>query len=248
MRSARRWRRSGPQLYFGENLEDWYAIVGTRRAEQGGTAFDGDTGIALDSTWRRAILALGSGDFEPFFSAELTSESQLLYRRDVTERLAAIAPFLTFDADPYPVVTASGVTWVVDGYTTSSTYPYCGVRRRCTEDDVNYAHAAVKATVDAYDGTTHLYRTEIGGDRRSDPRHVGARSSRAHRADRRPARRRSASTCSIHPTCSTRRATCSGATTSTTSRHCSTAPQRWTPAARADRRRRRAGDRVRSHR
>ena len=151
-----------PELYFGEGLADWYAIVGTDRTEQGGTTFSADTGIEMSSPIERAVLALATGDVEPLLSSELTTDSQLLYRRDVNERLAALAPWATFGSDPYPVITADRVVWVVDGYTTSATYPYSQFTD-FTGATVNYAHASLKATVDAYDGTVHLYRTELGG-------------------------------------------------------------------------------------
>ncbi len=151
-----------PELYFGENLAGWYAIVGTKRVEQGGAQFDADTGIPLSSWWRRAALALSVGEIEPLFSAELTSDSQLLYRRDVVERLQAAAPFLTFGSDPYPVVLDDRVVWVSDGYTTAATYPYSEYVS-FGGGQVNYVHASVKATVDAYDGTIHLYRTDGAG-------------------------------------------------------------------------------------
>jgi uncharacterized membrane protein (UPF0182 family) len=159
------------ELYFADGMRDWYAIVGTERTEQGGESFDADTGIRLDSMWKRLALSLSTDEIEPLTSAELKSGSQLLYRRDVRERLEAVAPFLSFDSNPYPVMTEDRVVWVVDGYTSSSRFPYAqfaptgslpassGLRGR----DLNYVHAAVKATVDAYDGTVHLYRTEIGG-------------------------------------------------------------------------------------
>jgi uncharacterized membrane protein (UPF0182 family) len=159
-----------PELYFGENLAGWYAIVGTKRVEQGGAQFDADTGIPLSSLWQRAVLSLSSGEIEPLFSAELTSDSQLLYRRDVVERLQALAPFLTFGNDPYPVILDDRVVWVLDGYTTSSSYPYAqyvglGGVPVSGSSTVNYLHGSVKATVDAYDGTVHLYRTaEAGAD------------------------------------------------------------------------------------
>jgi len=158
-----------PELYFGENLAGWYAIVGTRRTEQGGAVFAGDTGIPIGSWWRKAVLSAAVGEIEPLLSAELTEDSQLLYRRDVRERLAALAPFLTFDGDPYPVVTGDGVVWVVDAYTTASTYPYSqfssagSVGATGLHGSFNYLHASVKATVDAYDGSVHLYRTDVGG-------------------------------------------------------------------------------------
>ena len=163
MRSHRRWCPDRTELYFGEGVDGWYAIVGTKRDEQGGAEFDADTGIEISSVFRRGVLTLATGDVEPLLSAELTSDSQLLYRRGVVERLSALAPFLTFGGDPYPVVTERrrGVgrrrLHDVDARTrTRSTSGSAG-------DTVNYVHASVKATVDAYDGTVHVYRTEVGG-------------------------------------------------------------------------------------
>ena len=160
-----------PELYFGEGLAGWYAIVGTQRTEVGGAPFAADTGIHLSSSWRRLALAMTVGEIEPLVSAELTADSQLLYRRELRERLGTIAPFLAFDGNAYPVVADGRVTWVIDGYTTSSTYPYAQYARAVglpASSDLsgralNYLHASVKATVDAYDGTVHLYRTDVGG-------------------------------------------------------------------------------------
>lgn len=160
-----------PELYFGEDLAGWYAIVGTNRTEVGGAAFDGGTGIPLTSLWRRLTLGLSVGEIEPVVSSELTDDSQLLYRRDIRERLSALAPFLSFDSNPYPVVADGAVTWIVDGYTSSNTYPHSQFARSVglpttsgmSGRAFNYMHASVKATVDAYDGTVHLYRTEVGG-------------------------------------------------------------------------------------
>ncbi len=159
------------ELYFGEGLANWYAIVGTKRTEQGGARFDADTGIPLSGTWNRLIASIGLGDIEPLTSAELTSDSQLLYRRAVKERLAMVAPFATFDAEAYPVVEDGRITWIVDGYTRSATYPYAQFATAADKPkngalahkSFNYLHGSIKATVDAYDGTVHLYETEVGG-------------------------------------------------------------------------------------
>jgi uncharacterized protein len=151
-----------PELYFGDGVTDWYVIVGTDRREQGGTAFDADTGIEMSTVAQRAVLTLATGDIEPLLSAELTPDSQLLYRRGIGERLSALAPWATFGSDAYPVVTADSIVWVVDGYTTSSTYPYSQFAG-FGGSSANYVHASLKATIDAYDGTVHLYRTEFGG-------------------------------------------------------------------------------------
>lgn len=163
------------ELYFGEGLAGWYALVGTKRAEHNGARFDGDGAIALGSTFRRAVLALATGDPQPLLSAELTGDTQLLYRRDLRERIHALAPFLALDSDPYPVVADGRVVWIVDAYTTSSTYPHAQFTNSAAlpaEGDLagrsfNYARGSVKVVVDALTGDTHLYRTAVSGA--SDP-------------------------------------------------------------------------------
>ncbi len=160
-----------PELYFGEGLGGWYAIVATNRTEVRGEEFSGDSGIPLSSIWRRMAVGLAVGEIEPIVSSELTADSQLLYRRDLLERLTSLAPFLSFDSNPYPVVVNGAITWIVDGYTSARTYPYSQFARSVglpsssgmSGRAFNYMHASVKATVDAYDGTVHLYRTEVGG-------------------------------------------------------------------------------------
>jgi uncharacterized membrane protein (UPF0182 family) len=159
------------ELYFGEGLEDWYAIVGTKRQEQGEEHFDAQTGIGLSTTWRRLAFALSVGETEPFLSAELTDDSQLLLRRGLRDRLKNLAPFLEFDANAHPAVLDDRIVWVVDGYTTAATYPYAQFATQAGLDagsdlgrkQFNYLHGSVKATVDAYTGEVHLYRTEVGG-------------------------------------------------------------------------------------
>lgn len=159
------------ELYFGEVLQGWYAIVGTKRVEQGGARFDAATGIPIGSFFERLVTAIGLGDIEPLTSSELTSESQLLLRRDLRERLSMLAPFVAWDGEAYPVVSGDRVTWIMDGYTRSATYPYSQYARQVgvtapsslASGSFNYVHGSIKATVDAYDGTVHLYRTEVGG-------------------------------------------------------------------------------------
>ena len=147
-------------LYYGEGLDGWYAITGTRRTEVGGTEYSG-SGVGLGSMSRRLVLALATGESQPVLSSELTSDSLLLYRRSLTERISAVAPFLQLDRDPYAVIDGEHVTWVVSAYTTSSTYPYAQFAPSGTAfDSKNYVHPAVLATVDATDGAVHLYRTD----------------------------------------------------------------------------------------
>jgi uncharacterized membrane protein (UPF0182 family) len=97
-------------------------------------------------------------------SGNLTGGSKILINRDIRSRVQAIAPFLSFDRDPYPVVVDGRIKWIVDGYTSTDRYPYA--QRAITDGGAgdnglggqfNYARNSVKAVVDAYDGTITLY-------------------------------------------------------------------------------------------
>ena len=115
------------------------------------------------SRMRRSALALRFGDWNLLVSGQITDRSRVIFGRSVRERVAAVAPFLRFDADPYPVVHDGRVTWVIDAYTISSDYPYSQSLRpnepRGTglDTEFNYVRNSVKVTVDAYDGTMRFY-------------------------------------------------------------------------------------------
>jgi uncharacterized membrane protein (UPF0182 family) len=82
----------------------------------------------------------------------------MMIRRRVLDRLNELAGFLSWDRDPYLVITDAGrMVWIIDGYTSSEQHPYS---RRLDVPDLgrlNYMRNAVKATIDAYDGETNLY-------------------------------------------------------------------------------------------
>ncbi|MEE9398833.1 MAG: UPF0182 family protein, partial [Dehalococcoidales bacterium] len=149
-----------PEIYFGEKTND-YVIVNTRVEE-----FDypkGDTnvyteytskeGIALDSLIRRLVFAWELGDINILISGELTSQSQLLYRRNLQQRIKHVAPFLMLDRDPYIVIVDGKLLWVQDAYTVSERYPYS----QPTSSGINYIRNSVKVVVDAYDGSIKFY-------------------------------------------------------------------------------------------
>ncbi|MGI4831370.1 MAG: UPF0182 family protein, partial [Janthinobacterium lividum] len=154
-----------PEIYFGE-LTNNDVYVKTRQGEfnypQGQenslTSYQGTGGIVLGGFVRRVLLALDRGDVGKLpFSDDVRSDSRLLMRRNVRERVATLAPFLTFDSDPYIVVGADGkLSWIMDAFTTSDTYPYSR-HYGLGDNSVNYARNSVKAVIDAYDGTTTFY-------------------------------------------------------------------------------------------
>jgi uncharacterized membrane protein (UPF0182 family) len=154
-----------PEIYFGE-LTDTDVYVKTRQQEfnypQGDTnnltSYQGNGGIVLGGFLRRILLAFDRGDLAKLpFSDDVNSQSRLLMRRNVRDRAAALAPFLTFEQDPYVVLGADGrLSWMMDAFTTSDNYPYAshyGLGSR----SINYMRNSVKAVIDAYDGTTTFY-------------------------------------------------------------------------------------------
>lgn len=157
-----------PELYFSPGL-DGYSIVNTSVVEtpcQGAddAAYEGDKGVPLSSTLCRFAFALTELDYNLIGSSAITDNSQLLMLRNPRARVQELAPFLSFDGDPYPVAIGGRVLWVIDGYTTSSRYPY-GQSADLSQLDsgaglkhsLNYVRNSVKAVVDAYDGSVTMY-------------------------------------------------------------------------------------------
>jgi uncharacterized membrane protein (UPF0182 family) len=154
-----------PEIYFGE-MTNTDVYVKTRQQEfnypQGQsnslTSYEGTGGIALGGFLRRLLIAFARGDIGKLpFSDDVTPESRLLMRRNVRDRVEALAPFLRFESDPYIVLGADGrLSWIMDGFTVSDQYPYSR-RYRLEDEPVNYLRNSIKAVVDAYDGTTTFY-------------------------------------------------------------------------------------------
>ncbi len=158
-----------PELYFSDHITG-YGIVDTTVAEEtcpGQTdpgPYAGTGGVKLDSAFKRLAFALDYLDYNLIGSSAVDDNSRLINNRRVQDRVHALAPFLDFDGDPYPVAVNDRVVWVLDGYTTSDLYPYGenGDRSQLTstsglDHPFNYIRNSVKATVDAYDGTVTFY-------------------------------------------------------------------------------------------
>ena len=154
-----------PEIYFGE-MTNTDVYVKTRQQEfnypQGQTnnltSYEGNGGIEVGGFLRRILLAFDRSDLGKLpFSDDVNSESRLLMHRNVRERVATLAPFLTFENDPYIVLDDSGrLKWMIDGFTSSDSYPYSS-HYSLGNEPVNYMRNSVKAVIDAYDGTTTFY-------------------------------------------------------------------------------------------
>ncbi len=158
-----------PELYFSDQISG-YAIVDTGVSEEACPGYpdpgqySGVGGIELDSVFKRMAFALSYLDYNMIGSGAIDNDSRLMSIRQVEDRAKKLAPFLSFDNDPYPVALNGRVLWVVDAYTTSDRYPYgeSGDRQQLNagsglDHPFNYVRNSVKAVVDAYDGTVEFY-------------------------------------------------------------------------------------------
>ncbi len=150
-----------PELYFGE-VSNEYVLVKTRQQELSYpsgdenvyTSYAGTGGIPIGAWLRKLLFAVRFGEVKILLANDLTADSRIMIYRAIGQRVRQIAPFFKYDHDPYIVVTDDGrLVWMLDGYTTTSRYPY--------SDPVagvgNYIRNSVKVTIDAYHGTVAFY-------------------------------------------------------------------------------------------
>ncbi len=154
-----------PELYFGQ-LTDTDVYVKTQQKEfnypQGETnsltSYAGTGGIRMGGLMRRVLIAFDRGDVTKVpFSDDIGPESRLLMRRDIRQRVQALAPFLVYENDPYIVVRDDGtLAWMMDAYTTADTYPYA-TNYPLGDGTINYLRNSVKVVIDAYNGDVAFY-------------------------------------------------------------------------------------------
>ena len=174
-----------PRIYFSPNAPK-YSIVGSPKGTASWefdyptgsngalTTFKGNGGPRVGNFFSRLLHAIRFESDQILFSDRVTSDSQILYDRDPKTRVSKVAPYLTLDGRVYPAVVDGRVKWIVDGYTTSDSYPYSQMTdfgqvtqdsttttsrsiKGLTNQRANYIRNSVKATVDAYDGSVDLY-------------------------------------------------------------------------------------------
>jgi uncharacterized membrane protein (UPF0182 family) len=150
-----------PEIYYGETSNE-YALVRTKSQELDYPAGDqnvyttyrGRGGVPLTSWLRKVAFAARFAEIKILLSNDLTEDSRIMMLRSVGQRVRQIAPFFRYDRDPYVVVTNDGrLVWMLDGYTTTSRYPYS----EPVAGLGNYVRNSVKATVDAYHGDVTFY-------------------------------------------------------------------------------------------
>jgi uncharacterized membrane protein (UPF0182 family) len=142
------------------------------------STYTGKGGVKIGSMFDRLLYSVKFGDPNLVLSSRVNSSSKILYDRSPREEVQKVAPWLTVDSDALPSVVDGKIVWILDGYTTTDRYPLAE-KRSLTEmtsdsisprsayatlptDQINYMRNAVKATVDAYDGTVTLYEWDQG--------------------------------------------------------------------------------------
>jgi len=148
-----------PSIYFGELAGD-YIIVRTKAQEfhypKGEDnvyiQYAGTGGIPINSLWTKLLFAARFRSYQILLSDDITTESRLMFDRQIRRRVSKIAPFLVFDEDPYPVVSDGRIFWIQDAYTATDRYPYA-----TAAGGVNYIRNSVKIVMDAYHGTVQFY-------------------------------------------------------------------------------------------
>jgi len=176
-----------PRVYFGP-MEETYAIVGgppgrpgqeldypfENASGQKNYTYNGSGGVPVGSPLNRVLYAVKFRELNILLSGAINGYSKILYDRQPLARVAKVAPWLTLDGSPYPVVANGRILWVVDGYTTTDLYPYSerigmpqatstsqtpnGSIAGSQAGNINYIRNSVKAVVDAYTGAVTLYQ------------------------------------------------------------------------------------------
>ena len=152
-----------PAVYFGEVTTSYALAPNTNREfdyprgnQDVFTSYTGTHGVPMTGV-NRALWSLKLGDFNLLVSGQVTNQTLMLYRRQIIDRVTEIAPFLTYDSDPYVVVVDGHIFWIVDAYTTGATYPYSQNVTFQGNSQINYVRNSVKVVIDAYEGTAVFY-------------------------------------------------------------------------------------------
>ena len=154
-----------PEIYYGEAGADTVFVRTTQPefnypsgSNEVNTRYDGKGGFPIAGFGTRLLAAISEGDWNIVLTSALSPDTRMMIRRTLSERLTSLAPFMSWDEDPYMVLTDDGrLVWIIDGYLTSESHPYARDVAMEGLGHFNYIRNSVKATVDAYDGEVKMY-------------------------------------------------------------------------------------------
>ena len=164
-----------PELYYGAS-PSLYAVAPSKVREFNYpdgeenlySHYSGDGGLPIGHPLQRLLAAAYLREPRLLFDGSLRHDSRLLLRRQVQERLDAIAPFLTFESQPYLVTARVPAVdgyraeqhqyWLLDGFTSSRSYPYSAAN----PSGIRYFRNPVKVVVDALNGRVWIYVMDPG--------------------------------------------------------------------------------------
>ncbi len=156
-----------PEIYFGEKTEH-PVFVKTNQAEfdypmgdrNATTFYEADRGIPISGFFKRLIFAWELKLYQILFTDNFTDESKILLHRRLNDRIPKIAPFLSYDEDPYLVIHEGRLLWIQDAYTVSNRYPYSEPFPERRPGAINYIRNSVKIVMDAYLGDVTFYTAD----------------------------------------------------------------------------------------
>ena len=163
---------SQPQVYYGTN-NPGFVIANTKQPEidyqtNSGTTvethYQGSGGVQLSSLVRRAAFALRFGDINTLISGLITPNSRFMFNRGIVGRAEKAVPFLKYGSQPYPVIYNGQIYWIINGYTTTSQFPYAQAANVShvnsasgLNSQFNYLRNSVKVVINAYSGSMKYY-------------------------------------------------------------------------------------------
>lgn len=173
-----------PAIYYGE-LSDTHVIVNSKEEEfdyPSGeqniyTHYSGTGGVQISNLWRKFLFGWKFDGTRLFVSSYPTRDSRIMFHRQIQNRVQKLAPFLTFDKDPYIALVEGKLYWIIEAYTTSEYFPYSepftaeeyieyreGPRTRVLTGEAgynlsgsNYVRNSVKIIIDAFNGNVDFY-------------------------------------------------------------------------------------------
>lgn len=153
-------------IYYGEET-DQFALVNTTAKEfdypKGDdnvyASYAGHGGVRISNLFKRIVYAWKFSDIKILLTGYLTDQSRIMFYRNIAERDNKIAPFLSYDSQPYLVVGQDGqLYWIHDAYTTSNMFPYSEpMSSDLGERGLNYINNSVKVVINAYNGDVSYY-------------------------------------------------------------------------------------------